>query len=184
MKPCVGILHLKEKAPLLVFTDWFGTKKFLLLGPWADASASGISVEQGWARSRGCCWVCGRSLQLTGLIPGVMELPSEPWSVGLALRQGLTFRSANSGPVTRCADECGSCQVPGRIPASSLGSSLGRKNWTELLTGAGTESLGCFKVNSQNWVCSLASRGMDGCVSYQVPKWLGLPLDNAQWGWS
>lgn len=126
VKPCVGILHLKEQTPLLVFTDWFWhIKNFFCWVPGLMQLPPEFQFIRARGRSCGCCWVHSGSLQLAGLIPGVMELPSGLWSRGLALGYGL---AANRGPVTRGADACGSCQVPRRIPASSLGGSLGGQN--------------------------------------------------------
>lgn len=80
-------------------------------------------------------------LQLEGLTPGVMGLPPGPWPVELALKQRSAFGSANSRLVTRCADDGGFCQVPGRVPASNLGGSLGGQTGLTEAVEAGTESL-------------------------------------------
>ena len=59
----------------------------------------------------------------------VDEVASNTFSSRVVLEQGSKVGSLDSRPITRCADGCGSSQVPGKAPVWSLDGSLGGQNW-------------------------------------------------------
>lgn len=96
------------------------------------------------------------------LVPGWTRLPLWPQSVGLVLEQRSTSGSSGGRPV-RCMDRCCSHWIPGRAPARSLD-----RTQPELqLSGAATQSQGCFRVHSWDQGLRPAPWSMEGHVSPQ-----------------
>lgn len=50
-------------------------------------------------------------------------------ALGQGSASGSTFGSSENGPITRRADICGSCQVPGRAFVWSLDGYLDKQDW-------------------------------------------------------
>lgn len=81
-----------------------------------------------------------------------------------------SFRSADSRPVTRYTNECGSCWIPGRAPDRSLGRSSGRQNQLRVMTeGLEQKHKAALGSTVGTEVYRLASRGTDRRASCQVP---------------
>lgn len=121
------------------------------------------------------------------LVSGWTGLTPEPCSLGLALGQGSASELAYSKPITRCKNERGSHQIPGRAPAGSLGRwdgpwTVAEKDWNHLP--------GLFRIHSQDqclqtwywrdgWVCPPPDPTVGGTASWQWLGWPGAKLEGS-----